>query len=423
MANSEHLALVQQGVEVWNSWYKKHKHVIPDLAQANLSSLNLSGINFKKAILKQANFSNTDLSKSQLNNANLEKVNLLGANLDSTNFKGANLDFAILSKATTNRQTVMLDKYLRVHEIVNNIGTNKDLAGVDLSNSNLFKANLSNAELSHAKLVNVNLSNANLNNAYLYKADLTGANLQNADLRNAYFSQANLTSVYLSGALCCGAYFKDAELKFANLKAAKLSHKTMIDLKWHSVWEIVNRGAAKKNLSGADLSNANLQGVDFEEANLTNAKLSNAILRRSNLTNANLTNTDLVGANVCGVDLDRANLKGAKLKSMISDRYTQLSATSGSKTNLMVKEKPALEPTNTPILESPTKIQSPLTTQDKDPKMSKKSTKNWWNIFWLGIIATFAAGGYIFWTQNPDYPWSAKLETWKGQLEQLIPQK
>ena len=58
MANSEHLALIKQGVEVWNAWYSKHKKVIPDLAQANLSSLHLSGINLKKAILKQASINN-----------------------------------------------------------------------------------------------------------------------------------------------------------------------------------------------------------------------------------------------------------------------------------------------------------------------------------------------------------------------------
>lgn len=182
---------------------------------------------------------------------------------------------------------------------------------------------------------------------------------------------------------------------------------------------IVNRGAAKKNLSGADLSNANLQGVDFEEANLTNAKLSNAILRRSNLNNANLTNTDLVGANVCGVDLDRANLKGAKLKSVISDRHTQLSTVSSSKT-ILVKEKPAIKATE--MLESPTTIQLPPNPMvEATETKQRKSGKNWFGVLMLGTLATLAAIGYVFWTQNPDYPWSAKLETWKGQLERLMP--
>ena len=414
MANSEHLSLIEQGAEVWNSWYAKHRRVIPDLSQANLSNLKLEGINLKKAILTQANLSNTDLNKAQLNSADLSKANLLGANLNDADLKGANLDYVIFFEAIINRQTIMAAKYRQVYQIVNHQGGNKDFSGVDLSNSNLFRVDLSNAELSNAKLLNVNFNSANLNSAYLYKADLTGANLQNADLRNAYFSHANLTSAYLSGALCCGTYFKDAELKFANLKAAKFSPKTMIDLKWYSVWEIVNRGAAKKNLSGADLSDANLQDADFEEANLTNAKLSNAILRRSNLTNANLTNTNLVGANVCGVDLDRANLKGAKLKSVISDRHTQLSSI-GSRNNLMVKERPVV---TTETKADETKIQQPINvhlSQSISPTQKQnKNSSAWWVILFLAITG-IAAG--IFWIQNPNHPWFAKFEVWKNQIE------
>ncbi len=78
MANPEHLALIKQGVNVWNEWYKQHPKVIPDFSQANLSNLNLSEINLNQANLKQANLANTDLSKASLVNANLEKANLLG---------------------------------------------------------------------------------------------------------------------------------------------------------------------------------------------------------------------------------------------------------------------------------------------------------------------------------------------------------
>lgn len=409
MANSEHLALIKQGVEVWNSWYKKNRRVVPDLAQANLSSLNLSGINLKNANLAQANLSQVNLSRSELINANLSKANLLGANLNDANFKGADLDFVIFAQAILNRHTTMAIKYLKVYEIVNNKLDKKDFSDLDLSNSNFFRADLSKAELSNTKLINANLSRANLSDAYLYKADLTGANLEHADLRNAYFSQANLTSAYLSEALCCGTYFKDANLKFANLKTARFSHKTMIDPKWHSVWEIVNCGAAKKNLSGVDLSDANLQGVNFESANLTNAKLNHAILRRSNLTNANLTNTDLVGANICGVDLQVANLKGTKLKSVISDRHTQLAT---SNTSLMVKERPVAKTT---AKMSPTPI--------KTPTAQAKSSKNLVAVSLLTfftILASVITAGYIFINQNPDSPLSIKIDLWL-QVENLLP--
>ncbi|MEL6500368.1 MAG: pentapeptide repeat-containing protein, partial [Cyanobacteria bacterium J06623_1] len=138
MANPEHVALVKEGVEVWNSWYEKHRRVVPDFSQANFSNLNLSGINFKKANLERANFSHADLSKAQFVNACLTNSNLLGANLNNANLKGANLDYAILFQALINRHTLLLAKYQKVHEIVNHQSENKDYSGVDLSNSNLF---------------------------------------------------------------------------------------------------------------------------------------------------------------------------------------------------------------------------------------------------------------------------------------------
>lgn len=405
MANIEHLALLKQGSLVWNEWFKQHHKIVPDLTKANLSNLNLSNINLKEANLTQANFSHADLTQANLSNANLEGANFLGANLEGANLKGANLDYVIFSKAIINpKTTIIAAKSLRVYEIINNQTVDRNFANLDLSNSNLFRADLNNADLSNAKLVNVNFNGANLSNAYLYKADLTAANLQNADLTNAYFSHANLTKANLSHAACCGTYFKDAELKFANLKHAKLSPKSIIDVKWYSVWEIVNRGAVGKNLSGVDLSNANLSGANFKEANLSNANLSNAILIHSNLDRANLTNSDLIGANICGVDLEQAHVQGIKLKSVISNRDTHLPiGIDSGRSNLMVKEKPI---TNNLTLIASGNTQ---TLVKREPEIQKNQIKVAKNTNLIGIVAflgmlTLVIGlGYLFLKSNPDF--------------------
>ncbi len=414
MANPEHIALLKQGVSVWNEWYKKHKKVTPDLAQANLNNLNLSGVNLKKANLSQANFTNSNLTKAQLTGANLTRANFLGADLQDANLQGADLDYAILFQTKINTKTIISAKCRRVWEIVNNQVQNKNFTGIDLRNSNLFRADLSDVNLSNAKLENVNFNSANLTNAYLYKANLTAANFQNANLENAYFSHANLTKAYFGGASCCGTYFKDAQLQFANFKTTKLSNKTIIDRKWYSVWEIVNQGAVKKNLSGADLSHANLQGVNFEEANLTNANLSHAILSRSNLERANLTNTALIGANICGVDLERANLKGTKLKSVISDRHTQLpAAIKSANTNLVVIEKPEAQ------LQS---VTIPAAETIPNINKSQAQRKNRFNnnitevLLLLGITGAIIAGYYVFLNQKPDLPSQQTLQPWKQKL-------
>jgi hypothetical protein len=75
VADPEHLALLRQGVDVWNAWRAKEPSIPPNLREADLSRANLSGANLVKA----------NLSGADLNGANLGKANLGGANLSGTN--------------------------------------------------------------------------------------------------------------------------------------------------------------------------------------------------------------------------------------------------------------------------------------------------------------------------------------------------
>ena len=90
-------------------------------------------------------------------------------------------------------------------------------APVDLTGSNLRRANLSNADLFEVVLNQTNLreadlSGANLNAAQLVEADLSGANLQNARLQDANLQEANLTRADLSDANFEGADLTGADL-------------------------------------------------------------------------------------------------------------------------------------------------------------------------------------------------------------------
>lgn len=416
MANSEHLALIGKGVTTWNQWYKTNPTVTPDLSLANLSQLNLQGIDLRRANLTQVNFSNTDLREAKLGKANLNKASLLKTNLSNANLEKANLDYVIFSQAIINSQTVINRKYIQIYEIVNNLASDRNFSGCDLSNSNLFRVNLTDADLSNTNLTNANLTGATLRGTYLYKADLNNANLMNADLTNAYFSHANLAKAYLGGALCCGTYFKDADLSFANFKTTKFSNKTMIDFKWYSIWEIVNCDAVKRNLSGADLSNANLQGVNFKEANLTAAKLQNTIL-----CGANLTNSDLTGANICGANFTLANLQGAKLKTAVNHkhkgiaslRYTQLSTVRNSD-NIKQHSGSLSE-------EKPTTIRQATATQFNTaiPIVRSRLNKNIIILLFIGLITMFVAGTAIF-LRNSSFS-KPEIEPWEQNLKQIIP--
>ncbi|WP_354666106.1 pentapeptide repeat-containing protein [Nostoc sp. GT001] len=85
MANKEHLAILEQGVEVWNEWRRKYPRIIPNLTSANLRGTNLSEANLRKANLMGAVFNEFEI----LPIANLSKSDLRGANLRGVVFGGA----------------------------------------------------------------------------------------------------------------------------------------------------------------------------------------------------------------------------------------------------------------------------------------------------------------------------------------------
>jgi uncharacterized protein YjbI with pentapeptide repeats len=233
MANSKHLAKLNEGVKIWTDWRRTHELILPDFSAADLSG--------------------TDLSRFEMSRANLYGANLSGANLLGAYLSRANLSEAKLSGA--------------------------NLSGAYLSKAILIDANLSEAKLSGANLSEAKLSGANLSEAKLSGANLSEAILSDADLSKAILIDANLSKAILSGADLSGADLSGADLSGADLSGADLSGANL-------------SGA---NLSGANLSGANLSGADLSGANLSGANLSGANLSGANLSGANLSGANLEG--------------------------------------------------------------------------------------------------------------------------------
>ena len=61
MANLQHLAILQEGIEPWNQWKKSHRDVIADFSEASLECIVLSN-----ADLSGANFTGANLSRAVL---------------------------------------------------------------------------------------------------------------------------------------------------------------------------------------------------------------------------------------------------------------------------------------------------------------------------------------------------------------------
>ena len=181
MADEEHLSILNQGVEVWNSWRADNPHITPDLSKTDLKGENLSGINLERADLHAA-----DLSAKEIEISNQGRTKCL-----PTILTGANLSFAKLSRANLGRALL----------------AGADLYEADLDGSNLFA---------------VDARGANCTGAFFSSVDMTAAKFSNAVLREAGFIFANLTHTDLTSADLTRASFDQAIINTAILNRAKL---------------------------------------------------------------------------------------------------------------------------------------------------------------------------------------------------------
>jgi uncharacterized protein YjbI with pentapeptide repeats len=108
MANKEHVALLEQGADVWNTWRKANPDIKADLSGAGLAGANLTGANLTGAFLigtylGRANLSGAHLSEAILIQAFLIEANLTRAHLNEANLGRANLTGADLTGADLSR--------------------------------------------------------------------------------------------------------------------------------------------------------------------------------------------------------------------------------------------------------------------------------------------------------------------------------
>lgn len=177
MANEEHLAILNEGVEAWNRWRDvdwEKTQINPDLTGVNLTGEHLGGVDFSGANLSNACFNGAhlygaDFASANLNAANLSKADLSFAKLCSANLRGAVLDHAKLHFAT-------------------------------LHYTDLTGANLRFAELIGANLIDTLLNNADLQDSVFSRAIISYAALDGADFRNAVMEWTTFGVIDLSKA-------------------------------------------------------------------------------------------------------------------------------------------------------------------------------------------------------------------------------
>ena len=104
MANPEHVEILRQGEEAWNTWRGENFDTRPDLVGADLVGADLSW----------ANLMNADLSRTALSHARLMDASLIDANLDGANLSQAVLDGANLVGANLSQATLFYTTFVRM---------------------------------------------------------------------------------------------------------------------------------------------------------------------------------------------------------------------------------------------------------------------------------------------------------------------
>jgi hypothetical protein len=147
MANQEQLAILKQGVEVWNKWRCDNPEVSVDLKGVKLRHERLERINLSQADLENANLSFTNLNHANLAFSNLSRAILSFASLDHANLSAANLKETYLEDASLNN-TVMAGANFKKAIMTNSSFKNTYLVDANFEGSNLTAANFENANIS-----------------------------------------------------------------------------------------------------------------------------------------------------------------------------------------------------------------------------------------------------------------------------------
>lgn len=327
VANSEHLKIIEKGVEVWNKWRDVNPNVSPDLRNANLDETDLCGADLSEADLSNADLSVSDLRLADLNEADLSGANLIGANLSKAGLSNSLLNGAYLIGASLIRANLIGSGLIKANLSSADLSL-ANLSYADLSEADLREADLSKADLGRADLNKVNLSEADLTEANLIETNLresdiictnlSGADLSRADLRLANLSESNLSGTDLSKANLSGANLSKTNLREAYLSEADLSKASLSEADLSEA-DLREAKLSVADLNKANLSKADLIEADLREANLSNTNLSGANINEADLSRANLSLANLSEADLSGTNLSKANLSGADLRESILD--------------------------------------------------------------------------------------------------------
>lgn len=251
--------ILARGVTAWNDWRAANPTEKPRLEEADLSELDLTGVNLAEADLRNADLYGSDLSRANLKMADLSGSDLSSARLDSADMYKVDLSRASLIEAR------LAGAYL----------AESKMGAADLRGANLTGCNLSGVDLEGATLVGADLSGSRLDLATLADCDLRNANLGDTDLSGMrYGSFRSLKGHYygIRGLDTCfgnALFVRDARdqdyldnLQYDIELTASPILRRWRQL-WYAAWSLIDYGRSLSKLSVYALILATFFGLVF----------------------------------------------------------------------------------------------------------------------------------------------------------------
>ena len=176
MANEEHLNILRQGANAWNSWRVANRHIRPDLSQ----------VDFEKEIKPGPGpYDLPDLSGFDFSGGNLNGIVWRNSIVDHCSFDDCQIDHANLCFSNflkcTSRRTSMRATKIGSSSFEECVFENADLAYCSAEETSFKGSIISGSSLNHVQLVKADLSDVVLHNTSVYGISAWDLELEGAD--------------------------------------------------------------------------------------------------------------------------------------------------------------------------------------------------------------------------------------------------
>jgi len=210
-------------------------------------------------------------------------------------------------------------------------GTRAEFCGVDLTQCDLTKRDLSHCIFRNANLKSVNFEGSDLRFTTFASCNLNGIKAKDADFSESVFKYCNISNCECEASNFTLANFEyvslfDSDFVNASFGEAILEACTLRDSLLSSAdfsrSEIAHCHFSRSTLKGASFQFACVKNTSFQSAFLQNVDFRNALLGDVDFSDSCIFNVDVSGANVFDCNFLNTKIKDTALAVLYAGYYT-----------------------------------------------------------------------------------------------------